>query len=149
MRASPAPAGVLFHVAIVLALTSVHHAYGAIRYGTPWRYHAVVLAAVTLAVLLAAYRLGQSRSSGRAGRLASWAFLAVSWMVPVLFIGGYEGLYNHVTKNALYFGGLSSTWMTKLFPPPTYEMPNDPFFEISGVLQVVPAALAAYHLVRR
>jgi hypothetical protein len=33
--------------------------------------------------------------------------------------------------------------MTRLFPPPTYELPNDAFFEITGILQVVPAALAA------
>ena len=29
-----------------------------------------------------------------------------------------------------------------MFPPPTYEMPNDAWFEISGVLQVIPAAFA-------
>jgi hypothetical protein len=28
-----------------------------------------------------------------------------------------------------------------------YEMPNDLLFEATGVLQVVPAVLAAYHLV--
>ena len=36
----------------------------------------------------------------------------------------------------------------RLFPAPTYEMPNDVLFEITGVLQVVPAALAAWHLYR-
>jgi hypothetical protein len=132
----------LLYVAGVLVLTSIHHVYGALRYATPWRYHAVILAAVTLAVLLVAYR----RDRTRAGRLAGRTFWVVSWVVPVLFIGGYEGLYNHVAKNVLYFGGLSRSWMVTLFPPPTYEMPNDLVFEITGVLQVVPAALAARHL---
>jgi hypothetical protein len=36
--------------------------------------------------------------------------------------------------------------MTRLFPPPTYEMPNDLFFELTGVLHVVPAARAAGRL---
>jgi hypothetical protein len=38
--------------------------------------------------------------------------------------------------------------MARLFPPPTYEMPNDAFFEVTGILQVVPAALAAWHVYR-
>jgi hypothetical protein len=38
--------------------------------------------------------------------------------------------------------------MVRLFPPPTYEMPNDAFFEITGMLQVVPAALAAWDVYR-
>jgi len=63
-------------------------------------------------------------------------------------IGTFEGLYNHVVKNLLYFGGAPSALMLRLFPAPTYEMPNDVFFEITGVLQVVPAALAAWYLYR-
>jgi hypothetical protein len=38
--------------------------------------------------------------------------------------------------------------LVRLFPPPKYELPNDAFFEITGVLQVVPAALAAAKLYR-
>lgn len=33
--------------------------------------------------------------------------------------------------------------MTSLFPPPTYEMPNNLIFEITGILQVLPAVVAA------
>lgn len=30
----------------------------------------------------------------------------------------------------------------------TYELPDDVFFEVTGILQVVPAALAGWHLSR-
>jgi peroxiredoxin len=38
--------------------------------------------------------------------------------------------------------------MNRLFPPPTYEMPNDAFFEITGVAQAVLGGIAAWHLYR-
>jgi hypothetical protein len=62
--------------------------------------------------------------------------------------GLFEGLYNHVVKDVLYFGGATTGLMMRLFPPPTYEMPNDMFFELTGILQVVPAAFAAWYLHR-
>lgn len=132
----------------VLAMTSVHHVYGAIHYATPWRYHAVHVSGVVLVVLLGAYGLGRAKPGTSAGRAADWVLWGVTWLVPVLLIGGFEGLYNHVLKNALYWGGLPAGWMTSLFPPPTYEMPNDLIFEITGLLQVPPAAVAARALWR-
>jgi len=38
--------------------------------------------------------------------------------------------------------------MRRLFPPPRYELPDDAFFEVTGVLQVVPAAITGYYLCR-
>jgi hypothetical protein len=38
--------------------------------------------------------------------------------------------------------------MRQLFPPLKYELPNDVFFETTGVLQVVPAAITGYYLYR-
>jgi hypothetical protein len=97
--------------------------------------------------MLSALALGRARPDTTAGRLAQWGFWVVSVLGPVLLIGGFEGFYNHVVKNALYFGGLPEAWMRSLFPPPTYEMPNDLWFEATGILQVVPAGMAVYHLV--
>lgn len=85
----------------VLALTSVHHVYGAIHYAAPWRYQAVHVSGVILVVLLGAHGLGRAKS------------------------------------------GTSAGWMTSLFPPPTYEMPNNLIFETTGILQVRPAVVAA------
>ena len=132
----------------VLAITSIHHAYGAYVYDTPWRYHAVLVAAVTAPLIFGALSLVRSRPSGLLRTLAVGLFVLTTCGVAVLMIGTFEGLYNHVVKNLLYFGGASPAHMTRLFPPPTYELPNDAFFEITGVAQVVPAVLAAWYLYR-
>jgi hypothetical protein len=38
--------------------------------------------------------------------------------------------------------------MMRLFPPPAYEMPNNGFFEITGVIQVIPGFMTGYYLYR-
>lgn len=131
-----------------LVLTSVHHAYGAYIYHTPWRYHVVLVAGGTLVVMLVARAV--SRRNGRpvVRSVAWWVFVATIAIVPVLLIGAFEGLYNHGLKDALFVGGAPVSLLKQLFPPPTYEMPSDSFFELTGVLQVFPAVLAALHLFR-
>jgi hypothetical protein len=32
------------------------------------------------------------------------------------------------------------------FPPPTCEMPNNAFFEVTGMLQVIPGLMTGYYL---
>ncbi|MCY1019963.1 hypothetical protein [Pyxidicoccus sp. MSG2] len=125
----------------VLLLTSVHHAYGAFIYRTPWRLHMVGVAAVTAVVLLGALALSRAR-------WAFFLFALTTLAVPVGMVGAFEGFYNHVLKNVFYFGGASVALLERLFPPPTYELPNDFFFELTGVLQVVPAVLALVQLLR-
>lgn len=128
------------------ALTSVHHVYGAIVYRTPWRLHAVALSAVALLVMLGALALSRRFSDRKLGRAAGWVFWAVNAVVFVLLIGCFEGAYNHVLKNVLWLSGLPLSELRILFPPPTYELPNDVFFELTGVAQPVPALLAARSL---
>jgi peroxiredoxin len=128
----------------VLALTTLHHAYGAIRYQTPFRLHIVVVAAVVAGLIFTAGWLFARRQT--LPRLVGLA--ATTLPFPVAGIGIFEGGYNHAAKNALYFAGAPERLLLTLFPPPTYELPNDPFFELTGVLQLVPAALTAYAFVR-
>lgn len=130
----------------VLLLTGVHHVYGAHAFGTPWRYHAVLIAGATALVILGALTVLRARASSPTGALAGAVLFLAILAVPVLGVGAFEGLYNHVVKNALYFGGASPPLLVRLFPPPTYEMPSDAFFEITGILQVVPAWFAARQL---
>jgi hypothetical protein len=132
----------------VLLLTSVHHVYGAVIYDTPWRLHAVYISAVAALVIAAVHALQRWFEGRQAGRVARWLLAAVIAAVPVAMIGAVEGAYNHVAKNALYFGGASLDTLHRLFPPPTYELPNDAVFEITGMLQVVPAAFATWYIVR-
>ena len=123
----------------VLGLTTVHHVYGAFHYHTPFRLHVAVIAFWVAAAIVVSHRLfARSRS-------VAWFSLlsATTLLFPVALIGAFEGIYNHLAKNALYFAGASSTLLFRLFPPPTYELPNDLFFEVTGVLQIVPAAFAA------
>lgn len=118
----------------LLALTSVHHAYGALAFATPWRWHVVPVAIVAAGVLVAAASFAR-RTEGRAERIAMAVFALTDLLLPGLGIGVFEGLYNHALKNALYFGGASARLMTALFPPPTYEWPHDVFFEATGIAQ--------------
>jgi hypothetical protein len=70
---------------------------------------------------------------------ALWLFAAAAFVFPFAMIGLFEGGYNHALKNALYFGGASPELLAALFPPPTYELPDNVLFEASGVAQLVLA----------
>ena len=63
-------------------------------------------------------------------------------------VGMFEGGYNHMIKNALYFGGIPSRAFRALFPQPPYEVPNDVFFELTGVAQFILALFSAVALAR-
>lgn len=131
-----------------LGLTAAHHVYGAILYETPWRHHAAVVGAVGSLVLWIAYLAYTRHREARRGRIALGVMAAVAGIVAVLLIGLFEGFYNHVLKDVLYFAGLPLDVHRQLFPPPKYELPNDVIFEISGVLQAVTGAYTALALVR-
>ncbi|MEO8549871.1 MAG: peroxiredoxin-like family protein [Kofleriaceae bacterium] len=115
-----------------LALTSVHHVYGGIVYDTPWRVHGALVAVALGGLIIELYRRGARRM-----------LVAVVIITCVVAIGAFEGLYNHAVKNALYFAGAPHAWLVRLFPPPTYELPDDAFFEITGVAQAIAGGFAA------
>jgi hypothetical protein len=129
----------------ILLLTSIHHAYGAYAYNTPWRLHVVIVSALVIAVMLP-LRWAIGRASDRLAGIAFWSFAAIVLVMPVGLIGGFEGVYNHAAKNMLYFGGASPSLMTRLFPPPTYELPNDLVFELTGTAQAIWGVIAGYQL---
>lgn len=74
--------------------------------------------------------------------MAAWLLILAA---PVAWIGVFEGGYNHLLKNALYFGGLSRDAFARLFPAPTYAPPSDWLFELTGVLQFPLGVLAGAH----
>ncbi len=130
-----------------LAVTSVHHAYGAVIYGTPWRLHILhiaVPAAIAIALLLF---VGSTRHGKPGGRLATWVAIALILAFPVATIGMFEGGYNHVLKNIVYFGAGADS-ARALFPPPAYEMPNDLIFELTGIAQFPLSILATVFSLR-
>jgi hypothetical protein len=116
-------------------VTTVHHVRGALHYGTPGRYHAVVIAAVVYAIAAAAY--AASRSGGDRGtfqHFAWWVFWVTSFLGFVVAFGLVEGLFTHVI--APIVGGYSP------------DEPFDLLFQVTGVLHVVPAAVTAVLLIR-
>jgi peroxiredoxin len=126
-----------------LALTAAHHVYGGLIYRTPWRLHGAAVVVPIGLLLLAAFALYRRSPDSAAGRWAGRALVFIAAVFPIAGIGAFEGAYNHLLKNALYLGGISAEAFARLFPPPTYERPNDALFELSGIAQVVPAAIAA------
>ena len=57
-------------------------------------------------------------------------------------VGVFEGGYKHAIKLLLFFGGAAPETLHRLFPPPTYEMPSDVLFEVTGVLQFLAGLMA-------
>src|SRR5687768_8438662 len=89
----------------VLLLTSVHHAYGAVVYDTPWRLHIIHAAIPAAIVIVLGLWLARATSGTRTARIGTWATVALILAFPVGMIGLFEGGYNHVVKDLLYFGG--------------------------------------------
>jgi hypothetical protein len=132
----------------VLLLTTVHHVYGAYVYDTPWRLHVGFVSGFAAAAILGALSVARRRRNDAFSDIAFWVFVVVTLVIPVLLIGLFEGGYNHVLKVALYFAGAPSPVMNRLFPPPTYERPDNLFFEITGVMQLVPGGFTGWFLYR-
>ncbi|SEW39809.1 hypothetical protein [Chitinophaga arvensicola] len=129
---------------ILMILTSVHHAYGAVVYHTPWRMHILFMSVPMILVTLLLNRVLQQKAD-RSGW--AWVFGSLVLLLSVMMIGTYEGLYNHVLKNVLYFGGLSARGMAMFFPPSMYELPNDALFEVTGMLQGVVVIPLVIHFI--
>lgn len=125
-----------------MVATSVHHVIGAVVYATPWRLHAVFVSVPVVVVLLGGIALA------RASRAARWIVAVTALLFPIALFGAFEGVYNHGLKVLLYGIGTPHALLVRLFPPPTYQLPDDPLFEITGVLQIWPAAMGALALVR-
>ena len=128
----------------LMIITSVHHAYGAVIYHTPWRLHVLILSMPVLIVTVVFHRIMRNKEP-HLGSVPFWIFFLVTLIPSVGLIGIYEGLYNHILKNLLFFGGANNNLLQQLFPAPTYEMPNDVFFEITGIVQgiiVLPLIVA-------
>ena len=131
----------------LVALTGFHHAYGAWLYATPWRLHVVYIAVPVLASQLALLRVGQ-RSERREvrTRVTRWVVASVLLLLAAP-LGLFEGAYNHAIKNLVFFAygaQVAAQW----FPPPTYELPNDLLFELTGIAQFPLALFGAWRLMR-
>jgi len=121
-----------FFTAVLLLLTAVHHVYGAIIYHTHWRLH-VLLAAIPLMLLV--YVLYWLLRRHPDNKLLLVSYLLAVLLFPLLVIGLYEGVYNHLVKNIIFLVTGNDSFFRLLFPPPVYEIPGDFWFEATGILQ--------------
>jgi peroxiredoxin len=144
MRERISPRPVLNAALATLGLTALHHVYGGLIFGTPWRVHGAAIAIVVGAALIALATVYVRTHK----QLAGYALAAAVIAMPVLATGLFEGGYNHLVKNVLFFAGAPHEVLVALFPPPTYEMPSEVFFELTGIAQMIPAAIAALASVR-
>ena len=127
----------------VLALTAVHHLYGAWRFDTPWRAHVAHIAAMcAVLVAVAAYLSNRRKTLWR--RIGMSLLLFVSVAVGALWLGAFEGTYNHVLKDALYASGIGADRWRALYPSTLYEPPGDWIFELTGILQAPLGLLAGW-----
>jgi hypothetical protein len=128
---------VAFYSSLLMTLTIVHHVYGAIVYNTPWRtYVALVTIPVIIFTTIVSKTINKHYDYKK---LLLWIFCGVTLIVPVIAIGLFEGFYNHLLKNILFFAGTGYSTMQRMFPPPKYEMPSDFFFEFTGICQAIVA----------
>lgn len=137
-----------FAAIAIFVVTTVHHVYGAYIYKTPWRVHAAFISGLATALIGASLWLFRRYSRGVIGAVASWAFIALTFLVPFFGFGVFEGAYNHGLKDALYFTYVSPRLIGHLFPPPAYEMPSDVFFETTGLMHIIPGLLTGFYLYR-
>ena len=124
----------------LMVLTSIHHMYGASIYDTPWRLHVLFISIPVMGLtFFLNWLLVRDHSKSR--QFVFRVFTLLTLVPSMGMIGIVEGLYNHALKNILFFGGAQTATLEFMFPAPTYEMPNDLIFEVTGILQglfVVP-----------
>lgn len=129
----------------LMLLTTIHHIYGAIVYNTPWRLHVLML---SLPVIAATVLLKRVLIQKPNSRWWLWTYCVIILVPSFGLIGLFEGMYNHVAKVVMFYTSVNRATLLTLFPPPTYELPNDFVFEFTGVLQGVLAFPLAHKLYR-
>ena len=129
---------------LLYALTAFHHYYGAIIYHTPWRTHVVGLGG---GVLLLSY-LCMVLHRRVHKRVLLILYLLLTFIVFGLGIGIFEGGYNHLVKNILFFSGAKMNTLRWMYPSPAYEMPDNFMFETTGILQFFVGIVEIYYLKR-
>ena len=135
------PAKAAANIIVLYLITSVHHIYGGIIYGTNWRIHGTLFTFIPLIISLASLYI-YVRAGNRIA-LGVYGLMSHLW---VLIIGLWEGGYNHVIKNIVYFSGASVEHMRELYPADLYDaLPNNFFFELTGILTFVFGMIAGWY----
>jgi hypothetical protein len=130
-----------------IVLTLIHHFYGAIIYAAPFRMHVALFAIPILGIQIAAYRAYKRSKTAWVKKICLLVILVISMVFSIVAIGFFEGGYNHVVKNVLYFAGTPVAVLDKMYSS-VYELPNDLVFEATGMLQFVTALFCLRHFMK-
>jgi hypothetical protein len=134
---------------MILLLTIIHHIYGGIIYNTPVRFHIAWFAIPVIAVMILLYAIQvRKKSSPALSKITFWIFISIIILIPFGTFGLVEGGYNHLLKNTLYFGGASEELILQFYSDPIFEMPNDFWFEFTGILQFFAGVYIGYVLIK-
>lgn len=129
-------------VAAQTLITIGHFRHGAFTYDDPSRLHVVLPAAIFFA-LAAVLTLVFLRSPGRLALTA----LAAATAIPFIGIFGlWHGGWGHVVRLAFFHAGAPQATLERLFMSPDFVVPDDLFFELSGVLGFAAGAVVAWRL---
>lgn len=131
----------LFSVLVYL-ITTFHHFYGAVVYDAPWRRGVATNGGIALIICVIFWELHRRYKI----RVCYLIYSLVSFIFFGLIIGLFEGLYNHIIKDILFFSGMPYESWKNFFPPPAYEIPDNFIFESTGILQFLLSAILFYHL---
>jgi hypothetical protein len=128
-------------------LTTIHHIYGGIVDRDLNRLYVPIIAAVPLLVTQGSLYLYKRTRSGAA--LATFSTMAVlGWVIAS---GLLHGGYAHAYKDILFLAGVGKQAAQKLYyplNPNEHYPPDDIFFEVTGVLELVTAYFVAVSTLR-
>lgn len=127
---------VLIYSSATMIMTIIHHFYGAYIYKDDFRLHVAIIAIPLIILYLVSYfafRLSQNKFRKR---IFNSILIYSSLVFSCMAIGIYEGGYNHLVKNILYFSGSPISFLNSIYTS-NYQLPDDLFFEVTGLMQFV------------
>lgn len=138
-------------VVLTMAMTSLHHVYGAIVYETPYRLHIVFVEVPFALVAVLLLWIAYERRGTSLGRTIAWIVGSAILIFPVAMIGVYEGGFNHTLRDFVYFVLGEDLARGLCGAAASCQSPDSFIFEATGIAQffvAIPAAVWAFQLLR-
>jgi hypothetical protein len=124
------------------AVTTIHHIFGGVVDSAENRL--LIPGILAPLIMIAVVSLYLLRRNGNAAPLITFAIVALVW---VLLLGLLHGGYAHLYKDIVFLVDAPPSLYYSLNPSEHYP-PDNAFFEVTGVLDVVGAAFVAYTAAR-
>lgn len=125
-------------ILVAYALTTIHHIFGGVVDRAEDRLLIPgILAPLVVVAVVSLYLL---RRSGSTAALVTFGIVTLLW---VLLLGLFHGGYTHLYKDIVFLVDGPPSLYYPLNPSEHYP-PDNVFFEVTGVLDVVASAFVAY-----